>query len=367
MFDTGSPALWIMDECIVTEQCSMTELFDSATSKSLTRSRESWGMVYGAGEVSGVVASDLIGIGDMSTKTVMGASPLSFCRLTAGLVSSTPNWGNTASGLVGFGPASSYAIPPWWAGVNHTWPEQRFGFFVGKTADWISPVALNTTVRGAGSVTLGGVDPTLFEGELQGTPANITKWWTVGIEGVRINGAPVDIAVDLESEPYGEVHGLPSAMLDTGLSVIVGPTKAVERVYAAIPGAFQVPESETYFIPRRRNRLEFCFAGGCWPATALDATDCRARADMLRWFPEQIAAADRAGVEEEEWCAGTLFPGGEEAGTEFPQWSLGDAFLQHNYVAHQLDPPEVQIARISTKAIAMVKEANIGLNRQLGG
>jgi hypothetical protein len=77
MFDTGSPALWVMDECIVTEQCSMSELFDSAASKSLTRSREHWGMIYGAGEVGGVVATDVVGIGDMAAKTVMGGSSFS--------------------------------------------------------------------------------------------------------------------------------------------------------------------------------------------------------------------------------------------------------------------------------------------------
>jgi hypothetical protein len=282
-------------------------------------------------------------------------------------VSSTPNWGNTASGLVGFGPASAYAIAPWWAGVNDTWPEQRFGLFVGQTADWLSPVSLNTTVQRAGSVTLGGVDPTLFDGELAGTPSNLTKWWTVGLEGVKLDGAAIDIEANLETARFGEVGGLPSAMLDTGLSVLVGPNPAVERVYAAVPGAFRAPESETYFLPRRAYSLEFCFAGGCWPATFLDLADCRAREDMLRWFPDQIAAADKAGVDEAQWCAGTLVPGGGDSGAEFPQWSLGDAFLQHNYVAHQLHPPEVQIARLSAKAMGLVKEANIGLNRQLGG
>lgn len=65
--------MWIMDECTVTDQCSMSKLFDPKASSSLTRWRESWGMVYGAGEVSGVVASDVVGIGDLYAKTTVGA------------------------------------------------------------------------------------------------------------------------------------------------------------------------------------------------------------------------------------------------------------------------------------------------------
>lgn len=281
-------------------------------------------------------------------------------------MNSTPNWGHTASGLIGFGPSSSYAIPPWWAGVIDTWPEKRFGLFVGRTADWEtpSPLAIPEVPR-AGSVTLGGVDPALFVGELASTPSNLTKWWTVGLDGVRVNGAPIAIDLGLESAPYGEVGGKASAMLDTGLSVLVGPSVAVERIYAAISGAF-TPDNETYFLPLGPEaRLEFCFAGACWAATLLDASDCRPRAELLELFVEQVVQAEREGVTADTWCSGTLIPDAE-AGQEFPQWSLGDAFLQNHYVAHQFEPAQIQIAPLSSKAREMVKEANIGINRVLG-
>lgn len=302
----------------------------------------------------------------------------------AGLVSSIPNWGHAASGLIGFGPSSSYAIPPWWAGVIDTWPKKQFGFFVGRTADW--DVSLSSSlsvpdVPAAGSLTLGGVDPSLFVGELKGTPSNLTKWWTVGIDAVRVNGHKIDIDLGLEGRPYGAVgednNKKPSAFLDTGLSGLVGPSKAVRSVYAAIPGSFS-PDGETYFLPHRlapstldayaqlEVEVEFCFAGDCWAANLVDKADCRTRSAMMEHFATQVVEAEKRGISADTWCTGTLLPD-DEAGDEFPQWSLGNAFLQNWYIAHQFDPPEVQIAPLSRKARGMVKEADIGLNRVLGG
>ncbi|BEJ00239.1 hypothetical protein CcaverHIS631_0500960 [Cutaneotrichosporon cavernicola] len=223
MFDTGSPALWVMEECTtppMRQQRPLRRL-----------------LLLLLNPLKSELGNDL--------------------RCGGGLASHTDSWGHTASGLAGFGPPSSYSIPPWWVGVIDTWPEKRFGLFVGQTADWLSPIPLNTTVRGAGSVTLGGVDRSLFEGELKGTEANLTKWWSVGIDGVRINGADIDIAVGLEDTPFGTVGGRPSAMLDTGLSGLVGPIRAVEKIYAAIPGAFTVDgetsESGSERLQKRRH------------------------------------------------------------------------------------------------------------------
>lgn len=253
--------------------------------------------------------------------------------------------------------------------MNDTWPEQRFGFFVGRTADWVSHERLDIeSVPRAGSITLGGVDPSLFEGELKGTESNLTKWWTVGIDGVRVNGQDIDIKVGLENRAYGNVGGKASAMLDTGLSELAGPEKAVERVYKAVPGAFRAPEHDIFFLPRTHAepKLEFCFAGGCWDDALLDPQDCRSRDEMMEFFASQVVQAEREGVSAETWCSGNLLADGD-AGDEFPQWSLGDAFLQNWYIAHQLHPPEVQIAPLSRKAREMVKEANIGINRVLEG
>ncbi|GMK56121.1 hypothetical protein CspeluHIS016_0211770 [Cutaneotrichosporon spelunceum] len=354
MFDTGSPALWVMDSCTA-PQCRMSALFDALSSTTLTRTDDSWGMLYGAANISGGVASDMIGIGGARARTAMG------------LVTNPPNWGHTASGLIGFGPATPHATPPWWAGVLASWPEKRFGLLVGQTADWLSPLPLNTTVRHAGRVTLGGVDASLFKPPLYSTPANLSHWWAVGLEGVRVNGAPIDIR-GLESTRYGQVDGLPSAMLDTGLSGIIGPPAAVERVYASIPGAFS-PDGVTYFVPREfghsesreKGGLEFCLASQCWPATLLDLSDCRERDEAKDWFPAQVAAAPSV----QAWCTGILFAS-EEAGTQVTQWILGNAFLQHNYVVHQFDPPEVQVGLLSDRALVLVREANIALNRLLG-
>lgn len=75
-----------------------------------------------------------------------------------------------------------------------------------------------------GRMIIGGVNETLFDGDINWNPLQSKGYWQIQLGGVSVNGIPVE----LKHEPVA---------IDTGTSLIGVPEPAAEAIYARIPGS----------------------------------------------------------------------------------------------------------------------------------
>ena len=73
-------------------------------------------------------------------------------------------------------------------------------------------------------MTLGGVNSTFFEGNVNWIPLTSRSYWEVQVQAVSVGGVPVDLVLE-------------SAAIDTGTSLIGVPEAAAALIYERIPGS----------------------------------------------------------------------------------------------------------------------------------
>lgn len=211
--DTGSPDLWVLEQCAEAAECANVPLFDSS---SAVRSGRAFEAEYGEGSASGEVVSDVVGLLGGVGSFGKWSNPSSADH-AKGLVNSTSEWkaaNTTLSGLLGLGlPYDEGDDEPLWLQSVPQWPEPLFGVHLGRRGD-----------VSAGSVTFGSVDRAAMEGEINYLPLVSTHDWAVALDSVTVSGRTVATSAQ--------------ASVDTGTSHILAPRDAFEAFYAAIPGSF---------------------------------------------------------------------------------------------------------------------------------
>ncbi|KAG8906380.1 hypothetical protein FRC01_008037, partial [Tulasnella sp. 417] len=170
-----------------------------------------------------------------------------------------------------------------------------------------------------GSFTIGAVDPSLFTGEIDyiDIPNGWNTWWLSPLTGITIGGSVLQIGTQL-------------AAIDTGTTLIGGPTNVVEAIYAQIPGVERGTGDSAgyYFYPcETQINISFTFGNKSWPMNPAD-------------FPY-----DRQG----DMCLGAIFAVdlGGGPGQIAPEWIVGDAFLKNVYSVYRYYPPAVGFAQLA--------------------
>ncbi|KAH9961535.1 aspartic peptidase domain-containing protein [Russula dissimulans] len=320
VLDTGSSDLWFATTGCV--GCQGTQLL-SPTSNTLKLTTTNIDMSYGSGDASGTVASDTVSMGPY---TVNPQTFVAVNKVSQGLID------GQLSGIMGLafqGIAVDQAVPFWQALINQnqlTSPQFCFAFtrFLND--------ASATNEEPGGVMTLGGTNTTLFQGSIDfqtfTDPVKGGSFWWQTISGVTVNGN----TISLKSSG--------SAAIDTGTTLIGGPTEDVNAFWAAVPGATSAGSSNPgmfVFPCSTKLSVTFSFGGPSWPINPTDVN---------------LGAIDTAG----KMCLGAIFdlgtgsniqPGPQSAN---PEWVVGDTFLKNVYSCYRSNPPAVGFAQLSASA-----------------
>ncbi|KAJ7467054.1 aspartic peptidase A1 [Mycena latifolia] len=320
ILDTGSSDLWVADTSC-TRCDGQTPLFNPTLSSSFVASATTTSISYGSGEVAGVIAKESVSMGNFS---LTNQGFLSAQDTSSGLLS------GSVSGIMGlaFGAIASTRAVPFWQGLvsggQLTTPEMGF---------WLTRFRGERNVQDeepGGSFTLGGTNSTLFTGDIEfldmagGSPST---FWLLGVSGITMQGKALDVATGDNA----------LAAIDTGTTLIGGPTDDVNAIWAAIPGAsaigpsmpgfFQFPCSTTL-------KMTMAFGGKSWP---IDPAD-------LNLGPGSGGSM----------CLGGIFDltlgSNIEANSGNPTWVVGDTFLKNVYTVFRQKPLSIGFAQLSDAA-----------------
>lgn len=128
------------------------------------------------------------------------------------------------------------------------------------------------------------------------------------------------------------------AAIDTGTTLIGGPSAAVQAIYAQIPGSQQLSGNLAgfYGFPCETNvSVNFSFGGKSWPISPDDMNVGRVSSGS-------------------DICAGGIFDltagSSIPTGGGNPDWVVGDAFLKNVYSVFRYQPAGVGFAELSNAA-----------------
>ncbi|KAJ6538784.1 aspartic peptidase A1 [Mycena vulgaris] len=319
ILDTGSSDLWVADTSC--SSCDGTPLFNPSQSSSFKQSSSLTTTIsYGSGQVAGVVSRESVSMGNFSL-TSQGF--LSVKQTSDGLLS------GSVSGIMGlaFNALSSTRSEPFWQGLiddnQLAAPEMAF---------WLTRFRGQRGVQEeepGGAFTLGGTNSSLFTGEIEfldmaggGQPS----FWLLGVSSITVQGQAVNVAT-------GDAA---LAAIDTGTTLIGGPTDDVNTIWNAIPGSspirsmpgfFQFPCSTTV-------RISMSFGGKVWPIDPADMNLGPGNGGTM--------------------CLGGIFDltlgSNIEAGSGNPTWVVGDTFLKNVYSVYRQKPLQIGFAQLSDAA-----------------
>ncbi|KAL1409448.1 hypothetical protein Q8F55_003431 [Vanrija albida] len=342
--DTGSGDLWLLTACTNATECGGIPLYDTGKSSSFQKNGSTYSIQYGMGSSSGVWGSD--------TVTFAGATR---SEQLLGLVDKTDAWNNAGTdiaGLIGMGWTATGTGPvPFWENLAPTWSDKQFGIWLARetqTLDASTPVGQppQQLVDNGGSITLGGVDTSLFQGDLNyvSLPTGVQEqtYWQVPLDGMVAFGQKIN--TDASSGFLNTQESKSLAVIDTGTTLMYVPTAIADQFWQSVPGAISYGGMNFYpcdTIPDFG--LGFTFGGVTYYVSATDLVASTYSATDL-----EAALGGRLGGNAKRWCQGSIVGQSSHEGT--PPFLIGDAFIKNVYTAYRYDPPAIGFALLSSKA-----------------
>jgi len=183
-----------------------------------------------------------------------------------------------------------------------------------------------------GRFTMGFVDESLHEGDVEFTdvPSGQEGFWILPMTSLTVNGQSMSLGGTAQSS---------YSAIDTGTTLIGGPSSVVQEIFAAIPGS--KPASGNYegyytYPCGSTVNVSLSFGGGTsWQINPAD------------FMLVQITADE---------CLGAFFALDATGG---PSWIIGDTFLKNVYSVFQFNPPSVGFAPLSTAALQLAVSGNL--------
>ncbi|KAH9988466.1 aspartic peptidase domain-containing protein [Russula compacta] len=316
--DTGSSDLWFASNTC--QGCpSGTPELNPSSSSSLQLGKNRVSLAYGSGSADGVLATDNVSMGPY---TVNQQGFVLVDTASQGLTDSE------LSGIMGLafqGIANSGVLPFWQSLLNNNQlSNPEFSVFITRFHDDQSA----QSEEPGGVLTFGGTNSTLYQGSIDfqpfTSPVNDGSFWLQNVAGVTVNGKSVTI---------GSGN---SAAIDTGTTLIGGPTEAVTAIWAAVDGVQPLSGNmDGYFAFPCSSppQIAISFGGPSWPISTEDIN---------------------LGSIGKGLCLGAIFD--LTAGTNVkpsssqPAWIVGDTFLKNVYSVFRANPAAVGFAQLSSAA-----------------
>lgn len=223
IFDTGSSNLWVPSvHCSMLDiACMLHHKYDSSKSSSYVKNGTKFAIRYGTGSLSGFLSQDTVTLGDLKIPDQ-----------TFGEATKQPGMTFIAAkfdGILGlaYPQISVKQVEPFFDNImkQRLVSKNVFSFYLNRDPSGIP----------GGELLLGGTDPKYYKGKL--TWYNVTRkaYWQIHMDTVDVaNGVSV-------------CQGGCEAIVDTGTSLITGPTKEVKKIQEAI-GAKPLIKGE-YMVP----------------------------------------------------------------------------------------------------------------------
>ncbi|KAH9733832.1 retrotransposon protein SINE subclass [Citrus sinensis] len=212
IFDTGSSNLWVpSSKCYFSISCYFHSRYKSRKSNTYTEIGKSCEINYGSGSISGFFSQDNVEVGDVVVKDQVFIEATREGSLTFLLA--------RFDGIIGLGfreIAVGDAVPVWDNMVEQGLvSEEVFSFWLNRDPD----------AEEGGEIVFGGVDPKHFKGKHTYVPVTKKGYWQFELGDILIG-----------NQSTGVCEGGCAAIVDSGTSLLAGPTPVVTEINHAIGG-----------------------------------------------------------------------------------------------------------------------------------
>jgi len=316
ILDTGSSDLWVPTLQCLTCGASIIKFDESASSTHIS-STTLVTIRYGSGSVQGTKSQDVVNMGNF---VIRNQTYLSVTRTTMNLLR------GSVSGIMGlaFATIAATTATPFWLNLQETnqLREPIMSFQLNRFID----DDLAGVEEPGGTFTLGGTNSSLYQGEIEYLNVSSTpSFWLLGLTKLTVNGLTV------ETTPTAAMSAI-----DTGTTLIGGPTTDVNNFWSAVPGAQRLTgQNQGFYIFPCGSKLQvtISFGGKSWPINPTD----------MNLGPSGIVP---------NMCLGGIFDLtlGSNVGSSGrnPRWVVGDTFLKNVYSVFRADPPSIGFAQLAS-------------------
>jgi len=321
ILDTGSADLWIASSgCSV--GCNGIATFNSTSSTSYKNLSTSFDITYGSGRAQGSLAQDTV---QMAGFSVSNQNFGIVEAVSSGLLTSP------VSGLLGLGfktISSSHSTPFWQTLVESgSWDQPVMSFYLSR---FINATHAKSQEPG-GRFTMGFTDQSLYQGDIDyiDIPSGQEGYWILPLTDLKVNGQSVNLPGTAQSS---------YSAIDTGTTLIGGPSEVIKAIFADIPGSAPgTGDYEGYYTYPCDQKITVSLTFGSGKAWAVDPAD---------FMLTQLSSKQ---------CVGALFSL-DSSGNSGPSWIMGDTFLKNVYSVFRYNPPSVGFATISSAAEQLTQE-----------
>ncbi|KAM5319067.1 pepsin A [Glossophaga mutica] len=210
IFDTGSSNLWVPSVYCSSPACYNHNLFNPQQSSTYQATSQTVSIAYGTGSMTGILGYDTVQVGGIAdTNQIFGLSetePGSFLYYAP------------FDGILGLAYpsiSSSGATPVF----DNMWDQ-------GLVSQDLFSVYLSSNDQNGSVVMFGGIDSSYYTGNLNWVPLSSETYWQITVDSITMNGEAIACS------------GGCQAIVDTGTSLLAGPTNAIANIQSDI-GASQ--------------------------------------------------------------------------------------------------------------------------------
>jgi hypothetical protein len=229
------------------------------------------------------------------------------------------------SGLMGlaFDTLAASKSTPFWQTLAQSgqWDEPLMAFHLTRLLN----VRDADSEEYGGQFTMGYTNTSLYQGNIDyvNIPAGQESYWLIPLTSITIQGQ----TIDLGSQSNG-------AAIDTGTTLIGGPSDAIVNIYSNVPGAQRgTGDYEGYWLYPCDNQIQTALTfGSSNQSWSIDPADF------------EMTAVSRT------TCVGAFFEIGNA--NVNVGWIVGDTFLKNVYSVYRFNPPSVGFAQLSGTATA---------------
>ncbi|XP_026706269.1 cathepsin D [Athene cunicularia] len=303
VFDTGSSNLWVPSvHCHLLDiACLLHHKYDASKSSTYVENGTEFAIHYGTGSLSGYLSQDTVTLGNLKIKNQIFGEAVKQPGIT--FIAAK------FDGILGmaFPRISVDKVTPFFDNIMQQKLIEKniFSFYLNR----------DPTAQPGGELLLGGTDPKYYSGDFSWVNVTRKAYWQVHMDAVDVaNGLTL-------------CKGGCEAIVDTGTSLITGPTKEVKELQTAI-GAKPLIKGQ-YVIP--------CDKVSSLPVVTL----------TLGGKPYQLTGEQyvfKVSVQGETICL-SGFSGLDVPPPGGPLWILGDVFIGPYYTVFDRDNDSVGFAK----------------------